>query len=116
MYDLETMKKMNGTNESVTINVGLNVGNTEPEYQLGMTVGLLRLKNYKITEGEWDGIKERVVVAEMPANFEMRKLIDATVALRQDAIAVKTKNSGYLVTNPTREVDISYDSNFFIDF
>lgn len=114
MHCLETIRKIN--NPTVTINVVLNVGDKEPKDQLALTVSLLRLINYRVETGERDGIKERVVVARIPSSTKLQRLEDVTVALRQEAIAVKTSNGGYLVCNPTMNVDISFDSEFFIEF
>lgn len=95
------------------LNIGLNVGETEPANQLGLT--LLSLQNrfisfmlpidIKVSEnfGSWG--KERVLVLEMDTyklNIDGFKSVISLVCtdLRQDGIAFTIDGEGYIVFNP----------------
>lgn len=100
-----------------TLNIGLNVGDTEPAYQLKRTLDLVNPIEYKIVTGEYDGIKERTVVCTIEDSTSIDKIINTCILLQQDCIAVKPDNhKGFLVCHPKRDVPFSFDSEYFIPF
>lgn len=80
--------------QQITLNVGLNVGTTEPGDQLNQTLGLLadrcQIEAVKITVGEWNGQRERCAVVTVRQWRVANPLNVALLCreLKQDAIAV----------------------------
>ena len=96
------------------LNIGLNVGNKEPHDQYLSTLRLFNHSRTKVVYGEWDGIKERTLVLEIP-DINKADLKHACVMLRQECIAVKTHNGGYLVMNPHSKESYEFNEEFFHD-
>lgn len=98
-----------------TLNIGLNVGDKEPKTQFLRTLDLIRPIDFKVVMGEYDGVKERTVVCTIPNDTSIDKIINTCILLQQDCIAVKPFNhKGFLVCHPNRDIDFSFDAQYFI--
>ena len=77
----------------ITLNIGLNVGATEPQNQLSATLAALVAAGFVVTDtrivtGEWQGVTERTLIAVVHRvkqfTYELSLLCRS---LNQDAIA-----------------------------
>ena len=84
----------------ITLNIGLNVGATEPQNQLSATLAALVAAGFvvtdtRITTGEWQGITERTLVAVVaPTHHIDTKLAALCTTLNQEAIAYFVEEFG----------------------
>lgn len=95
---------------NLTINIGLNVNNNEPNNQKELTLKtMLKIFSPTLSKtvegGEWNGIKERIQVYTINAgelNSQGLKLLLSwlCVELNQDAIAFKLNNEGRIAFSP----------------
>lgn len=81
------------------LNIGLNVGTTEPAGQLRKALRLIQPKQFSIKLGEWEGIPERTLIAEIPAK-KLKQLERICNELQQDAISYKSSNKAGLIFTP----------------
>ena len=84
----------------ITLNIGLNVGATEPQNQLSATLAALVAAGFVVTDtriasGEWQGVTERTLVAVVlpPVHIDA-KLARLCVMLNQDAVAYYVEEFG----------------------
>lgn len=79
--------------------IGLNVGAHEPAYQLTATLRLLLtcgdVHNIALGHGEWQGVPERFIQAEIRASDETWRGLAQAMAeiLEQECIAVRPADS-----------------------
>jgi len=84
----------------ITLNIGLNVGATEPQNQLSATLAALVAAGFVVTDtriasGEWQGVTERTLVAVvLPLVHIDAKLAGLCVMLNQDAVAYYVEEFG----------------------
>ena len=76
----------------ITLNIGLNVGLTEPQNQLSATLAALVAAGFVVTDtriasGEWQGVTERTLVAVVEDVGNWVSLGGLCNTLKQDAIA-----------------------------
>ena len=76
----------------ITLNIGLNVGATEPQNQLSATLAALVAAGFVVTDtriasGEWQGVTERTLVAVVEDVGNWVSLGGLCNTLKQDAIA-----------------------------
>lgn len=89
----------------IIINIGLNVGNTEPIAQLKEVIRLINPEYYRIDTGSYNGIIERTVIAKIEISLSETPdlIIKWCNLLNQDCISFKYKNKGYLIYNSNFE-------------
>lgn len=97
------------------INIGLNVGNTEPKDQLEKTLNLLKpfLVSYEITTGEWQGNIERTVVAVIDNITPVERLSEIADMLNQEVISVMVDNEGFMIHSPKAKESYEFDKQYF---
>lgn len=94
------------------INIGLNVNNKEPKNQLKKTLSLLNgLVNYRIESGNYNGVKERTLVAVVDKKNDYISLCSL---LQQDCISTSEEILYYnpLFTGTEQE----FNSELFIQW
>lgn len=111
---------------NLTINIGLNVNNIQPKRQYhNTTLYLNRLFNnttIKICEGEWKGIKEKVIIASINAgelnSLSVQLLLSwLCTELEQDAISYKLNNEGRIAFDPLYTGEqFQFNEEMFINF
>ena len=91
----------------ITLNIGLNVGATEPQNQLSATLAALVAAGFVVTDtriasGEWQGVTERTLVAVVHRVSDVANPLRAMLAqLHQDAIAYYLHDErGYYLALP----------------
>lgn len=114
----------------VVLNIGLNVGNSEPTNQLNDSLGALLIdytvRNVRILEGEYKDseghkISERTLVVELyiaQPNFDIPiRLKTLAYQLNQDCIAYKIDNkiTGLSYRNGWTSQKQEFDFNYFTD-
>lgn len=114
----------------VVLNIGLNVGNSEPTNQLNDSLGALlidyKVRNFKVVEGEYKDsegrkISERTLVVELyipQPNFDIPiRLKTLAYQLNQDCISYKIDNkiTGLSYRNGWTSQMQDFDANYFTD-
>ena len=110
----------------IVLNIGLNVGNSEPHNQLEATLDivtqLLITTNIKVAEGTYEGVKERTLVIEgttATGNYPYWERIVAGVAgkLKQECISCTMDGKGYLVYARDFEGEkAEFNEKYFLTF
>lgn len=109
----------------IIANVGLNVGTNEPQYQLDNTLtclsSMFTINNVKVVIGEYEGQKERTLVAELQtnANKEMATYLLMMLAenLQQECVAFTYNGDGYVAHSPQMKgKEVVFNKDFFTDF
>lgn len=109
--------------QTLILNIGLNVGNVEPEGQLATTVlaaaGYFRIVGMRLeTDSECNGVPERTIIVKVEVDDEVDvndTLAYIAYALRQESIAYlnpETQQGGLIFspayTGEPYEFDIKY--------
>ncbi len=102
--------------KKVTINVGLNIGLSEPKGQLKKTLDLIKPIRWRLRTGEWQGVKERTFVAVIDPETPSGAIPQWCIELGQSAIALKVDDHGFMVHNPNSVESFEFDAEFFNDF
>ena len=105
----------------ITLNIGLNVGNTQPQGQLKKTVHHLinaGCKYYRIEKGYYQGSKENTVVSVIHCKNESELITYLQwlcTQLQQECISYQSENCSGLVypLNFSGE-KMKFDSKYFI--
>lgn len=113
---------------NLVVNIGLNVGNLEPNSQAHETLSkfleLFHVKSngFKVGKGVWEGATERVLVFRTNVGGVSKLAISAIlsmlcVILKQDAISFKLNGEGSLAFNPSYEGEkYTFNEEYFINF
>lgn len=95
----------------ITLNIGLNVGATEPQNQLSATLAALVAAGFVVTDtriasGEWQGVTERTLVAVVHRVKQTTCALGKLCAsLSQDAIAFHDAvGEDYLLVDATGDL------------
>ncbi len=109
----------------IIVNVGLNVGKFEPKYQLDNTLSCLSsmftINNVKVVIGEYEGQKERTLVAEVETGNNLGLftylLMMLAENLEQECIAFTYNGDGNVAHSPQMKgKEIVFNKDFFTDF
>ena len=113
----------------IILNIGLNVGTSEPTNQLTDTLKLVEsygiIENVKVVEGVYNGMKERtlVVQVERPTfhldNSYVMEICRMSMDLKQECIAMHmpSREEGYIAYPVGHEGKrMQFDSKYFITF
>jgi hypothetical protein len=113
---------------NLVVNIGLNVGNLEPNSQAHETLSkfleLFHVKSngFKVDKSSWEGATERVLVFKTNAGRLSSLAISSILSmlclsLNQDAIAFKLNGEGFLAFNPNYSGErYTFSEEYFINF
>ena len=112
--------------KQITLNIGLNVGTSEPQYQLDNTLTKLAnsvtITDVKIAKGTYEGMVERTVVCKaLIGSYTIQQVIEVVswIAenLMQDSIAFMLDGDGYIAFNPNYKGErMAFNKDYFLTF